>query len=244
MPLAGYAGCFPKRRSCERQQHAPVCHSCGRPVAYLRLPAAPHHPYDASLQRHAPQVRLCCIAYNRVYSSALGHAVCNTKSAVICDWPATQTKSSEEVDYAIAISLLLRLCLCCSSHGHIRTVGCDCRRSSHLASTVVQQFKHAVATGTHRLSDTSGPLPDLNGSLGSNISLEAGSPADSTSSAPQLGADSPRLAAQEADHVVVNMDSEDSARYVHTAEPCTYSAEPCMHGNGFCCQFDLNCLHL
>ncbi len=97
----------------------------------------------------------------------------------------------------------------------MRSFGCECRRSSHLASTVVQQFKHAVVTGTHRLSDTSGPLPDLNGSLGSNMSLEAGSLADSTSSAPQLGANSPRLAPQETDHVVVNMDSEDSARYVH-----------------------------
>lgn len=86
------------------------------------------------------------------------------------------------------------------------------RRSSQLANTVVQQFKHAVATGTHRLSDTSGPLPDLNGSLGSNISLEAGSPADSTLSAPQLGAASLRLPPQETDHVVVNMDSEDTAR--------------------------------
>jgi len=104
------------------------------------------------------------------------------------------------------------------------TVGCDCRRSSHLANTVVQQFKHAVATGTHRLSDTSGPLPDLNGSLGSNLSLEAGSPADSTSSAPQLGSASPRLAPQETDHVIVNMDSEDSARYVHTAQPYMYTA--------------------
>ena len=213
MPCAGYAGCFPKRGSCERQQHAPVCHSCGRAVAYLRLPAAPHHPHDASLQRHAPQVYLCCIAYNRVCTSALGqHAVCSTKFAVICDWPATQIKSYEEIVCATARFLLLSLCLCCSSHGHIRTVGCDCRRSSHLASTVVQQFKHAVATGTHRLSDTSGPLPDLNGSLGSNISLEAGSPADSTSSAPSWGANSPRLAPQETDHVVVNMDSEDSAR--------------------------------
>ena len=122
--------------------------------------------------------------------------------------PAMQSKRCEIIDCTTARLLLLSLCLCCSSHGHIRPVGCDCRRSSHLANTVVQQFKHAVATGTHRLSDTSGPPPDLNGSLGSNTSLEAGSPADSTSSAPQLGANSPRLA----DHVVVNMDSEDSAR--------------------------------
>lgn len=86
------------------------------------------------------------------------------------------------------------------------------RRSSHLASAVVQQFKHVVASGSHRLSDSSGPGPDVGGSLGSTHSLEAGSPADSTSSAPQLGQDSLRLAHQEPDHIVVNMDAQNSSR--------------------------------
>lgn len=90
-----------------------------------------------------------------------------------------------------------------------------CRRSSHLASAVVQQFKHVVASGSHRLSDTSGPGPDVGGFLGSTHPFEAGSPADSTSSAPQLGQDSLRLAHQESDHIVVNMDAQNTSRFVY-----------------------------
>ena len=85
------------------------------------------------------------------------------------------------------------------------------RRSSQLASGVLHQFKQAVATGSHRLSDTSGPGPDVHGSLGSNQSLEPGSPAHSTSSAPELGQEGDG----EADnHIVLNMEGVDAIRYI------------------------------
>ena len=87
-----------------------------------------------------------------------------------------------------------------------------CRRSSHLASGVVQQFKQAVATNHHRLSDTSGPHPDDHNGLDPHQPDTPLSPAHSTESAPQLEQDG-SVSRQSGDHVVLNMDGDHSSRY-------------------------------
>ena len=89
-----------------------------------------------------------------------------------------------------------------------------CRRSSQLATSVVQQFRHAVVTGNHRLSDTSGVASDPNGSVGSDHSFTTGSPAHSTSSAPQLADDSSSAPdGQAEDHIAINMEPDSTSRY-------------------------------
>lgn len=102
-----------------------------------------------------------------------------------------------------------------SKHQSYR-VGCVCcRRSSQLAASVVHQFRHAVATNTHRLSDTSGPsLPHPNGSVGSDHSFTVGSPAQSTSSAPLLADDLSNALA--GDHVAIDMEPEGTSRLACT----------------------------
>lgn len=88
-----------------------------------------------------------------------------------------------------------------------------CRRSSQLASSVVHQFRHAVATGTHRLSDTSGAAQDHNGSPSSDHSFTVGSPSHSTSSAPQLADESPTGPDDTSEnHIAIDMESDSRTR--------------------------------
>ncbi|KAL3144934.1 hypothetical protein ABBQ32_003441 [Trebouxia sp. C0010 RCD-2024] len=84
------------------------------------------------------------------------------------------------------------------------------KRSSQLATSVVQQFRHAVAVGPHRLSDTSGAASHPNGSLGSDHSFHVGSPAHSTASAPALAGDSSNTLAE--DHIAINMEPDATSR--------------------------------
>lgn len=92
--------------------------------------------------------------------------------------------------------------------------GCACyRRSSQLATSVVQQFRHAVATGNHRLSDTSSITHDHVGSASSDHSYNVGSPTHSTSSAPQLADDSSIAPDGHAeDHIAINMEPDRTSR--------------------------------
>ena len=87
------------------------------------------------------------------------------------------------------------------------------RRSSHLATGVVQQFKHAVAISHHRLSDSSGPNPDSTSPVGSFHSDAPVSPAHSSFSAlepEQNGVEAARR--QSGDHVVLDMEGDRTSR--------------------------------
>ena len=147
-------------------------------------------------------------------------STCSMLLGLICYWLVCSTHAFQPPCQPVARR---RIAAACNNpivkHVHSKSLaevaalcGC-CRRSSQLATSVVQQFRHALATGNHRLSDTSGVASDPNESVGSDHSFTAGSPAHSTCSAPQLADDfSSAPDGQAHDHIAINMESDRTSR--------------------------------